>query len=221
MTGAACKRRVSAILACGMMFVAVEASAQLDVQQMSGLPLPDLSLPDGTITVRVVRGQVSNNVSNQVVELRQGSSVKTATTDADGRATFETLKPGETVQASTELDGQRIQSHPFTVQGRGGTRVMLVGNNSVDVSLPARLGTVTFGGESWIQVEVIEESVEVYYFFQVVNPGDVSVDSEVPIALDMPNGAEGTTVLEGSSPQTTVDGRHVELLGPFQPGATP
>ena len=77
------------IVTAGGLFVWPMASAaQPDPRQMSGLPLPDGGLPDGTITVRVVRGAVTNNVPGQAVELRQGDTVETAVTDAEGRATF-------------------------------------------------------------------------------------------------------------------------------------
>ena len=209
------------LVACAMLVTATDVVAQPDPRQMSGLPLPDPALPDGTITVRVIRGQISNNVPDQLVELRQGDTVETARTDAEGRATFLTLNPGQQVQASTELDGQRLQSRSFAVPGRGGIRVMLVGADPDNPAMPSRPGAVTLGGESWIQVELIEESVEVYYFLEVVNTGGGPVDPPTPVAFDLPNGAIGTTVMQGSSPRTLVDGRRVELSGPFDPGATP
>ena len=213
-------RLVTALLAC-MTLWATDVAAQPDPRQMSGLPLPDPALPDGTITVRVIRGQLTNNVPDQLVELRQGDSVEPARTDSEGRATFLTLNPGRQVQASTELDGQRLQSQPFAVPGRGGIRVMLVGADPDNPALPARRGAVTLGNESWIQVELIEESVEVYYFLEVVNRTDAPVDPSTPMEFDLPSGAVGTTVMRGSSPRTLVDGRHVELPGPFDPGSTP
>jgi len=217
---AAASRLLVSFLAFAIPLGVTDAVAQPDPRQMSGLPLPDPGLPDGTITVRVIRGQITNNVPDQLVELRQGSSVETARTDSEGRATFLALAPGEEVQASTELDGQPLQSQSFTVPGRGGIRVMLVGAGSDSPVSPARSGTVTFGDESWIQVELIEESLEVYYFLQVVNRGDSPVDSPTPIVFDLPSGAVSTTVMRGASPRTLVDGRRVELPGPFDPGST-
>lgn len=213
---------VVVIVTAGGLFVWPMASdAQPDPRQMSGLPLPDGSLPDGTITVRVVRGAVTNNVPGQAVELRHGDTGETAVTDAEGRATFLTLNPGQEVRASTELDGERLESQLFAVPGRGGVRVMLVGVGPENSPLPAELGTVTFGEESWVQVELVEESVEVYYLFQILNSGFAPVDPEVPVAFELPSEAEGTMVLQGSSPRTQVDGRWVELPGPFEPGVTP
>ena len=211
---------VGLVIACGVCLAAV-AGAQPPLGQMSGIPLPDPELPDGTITVRVIRGAVTNNVTDQEVQLRQGDSVETATTDSEGRATFLTLNAGQQVQASTVLDSQLLQSQHFAVPGRGGVRIMLVGADPDLPVAPSRPGNVTFGSESWIQVELVEESLEVYYFFEVVNPDSAPVDSAVPIVLDLPDGAEGTTVLGGSSPRTVAAGRRVELPGPFDPGATP
>ena len=115
--------------------VTAAAVAQPDPRQMSGLPLPDPQLPDGTITVRVIRGQLTNNVLNHPVELHQGDSVSTSDTNAEGRATFLTLAAGTQVYAVTELDGERIESQRFPIPGRGGIRVMLVGAAG-DASLP-------------------------------------------------------------------------------------
>ena len=188
---------------------------------MSGIPLPDSQLPDATVTVRVIRGAVTNNVAGQEVQLRQGDAVETATTDSEGRATFLTLNAGEQAQASTVLDSQLLQSQSFAVPGRGGVRLMLVGADPDVPVVPSRPGAVTFGEDSWAQIELVEGSIEVYYFFEVVNPGDAPVDSAVPIVLDLPDGAEGTTVLQGSSPRTVASGPRVELPGPFDPGVTP
>ena len=204
-----------------LLVLPVGAGAQPDPRQMSGIPLPDAELNDGTVSVRVIRGQLSNNVPNQVVELRSGDIVEEATTDAEGRATFATLNPGQQVQAATELDGERIESLPFAAPGRGGVRLMLVGADPDRPVEPAPPGLVTFGGESFIQVEIVEESVEVYYVFDVNNPAQVAVEASDPVVMELPPGAQGVTVLPGSSPRTSVDGRSVELSGPFDPGATP
>lgn len=212
---------VAAAVALGLAGVVGMAAAQPDPRQMSGIPLPDAALPDGTISVRVIRGRLANNVPDQVVELAQGDQVATASTDAEGRAVFLTLNPGQQVRAATELDGVRIESRPFAVPGRGGVRLMLVGADPAAAVEPAPPGLVTFGGESFIQVELVEESVEVYYVFELRNPAQTPVEPPAPIAFDLPDGARGVTVLAGSSPRTVADGPRVELPGPFDPGATP
>ncbi len=213
--------RIGAAVAAVLLWLVGLAAAQPDPRQMSGIPLPDGGLPDGTISVRVIRGQLANNVPDHAVELRQGDIVETATTDPEGRAVFLTLNPGQQVRAATELDGVRIESRPFAVPGRGGVRLMLVGADPDVVVEPAPPGLVTFGGESFIQVELVEESIEVYYVFDLLNPAQVPVEPPVPIVVDLPSGAQGVTVLPGSSPRTVADGPRVELPGPFDPGSTP
>src|ERR1043166_8497921 len=72
-----------------------------DPKQMSGIPRPVTDLPDGSISVRVIRGDLSNNIKNQTVELRVGGKVQTVKTDDNGRAQFDKVTPGATVKAST------------------------------------------------------------------------------------------------------------------------
>ena len=211
----------AAALLLALLGLPAGAAAQPDPRQMSGIPLPDAELNDGTVSVRVIRGQLSNNVSGQLVELRHGDVVEEATTDAAGRATFVTLNPGQQVQAATDLDGVRIESLPFAAPGRGGVRLMLVGADPDRPVEPAPPGLVTFGGESFIQVEIVEESVEVYYVLDVQNPAQVAVEPATPVRIELPSGAQGVTVLAGSSPRTAADGGTVELSGPFDPGVTP
>ena len=207
-----------ALVLMGVSFV----SAQPDPRQMSGIPLPDPQLPAGTITVRVIRGQLTNNVSDHPVELQQGDNVVTVNTNADGRAQFLTLNPGATVVAATELDGVRLESQPFPVPGRGGIRLMLVGiGDSSLADVPAESGTVTFGADSRIVVELGEETLSVFYLFDVVNARTVPVALDAPLTLTLPTGAVSPTVLRESHPQTRSEGTRVALPGPFPPGNTP
>jgi len=200
--------------------------AQPDPRQMSGIPLPDPQLSSGTITVRVIRGSLANNVPDHPVELRQGDNVVTVATDMEGRAEFLTLNAGQTVIASTELDGVRLDSQPFQVPGRGGIRLMLVGIGDSDTGafndVPAQSGTVTFGAESRVVVELGEETVSIFYLFDIVNSlaGPVELP-EGAVVIRLPAGAVGATVLRDSHPQTRSEGPVVTLSGPFQPGNTP
>ena len=198
------------------------AGAQPDPRQMSGIPLPDPQLPAGTITVRVVRGTLSDNVADQPVELREGDNVATAVTNAEGRAEFLTLNPGATVVASTELDGVRLESQPFPVPGRGGIRLMLVGaGDPGPADAPAESGTVNFGAESRIVIEMAEEALNVYYLFDIVNWRDAPVEPDTPVMLSLPAGATGATLMGGSTPRAVVAGAQVSVPGPFPPGMTP
>lgn len=205
-----------------MLLLSAPAVAQPDPSRMSGLPLPDPQLPSGTISVRVVRGQLSNNVADHPVQLHEGDTVVTVNTDPDGRARFLPLNPGAEVYAVTDLDGQQLQSSRFSVPRQGGIRVMLVG--AADPSVPAVLaqpGDVTFGGESRIVVELDEETVTVFYAFEVNNASSVPVEPLEPIILDMPPGAQTATVMPNSPLLATAEGERIMVPGPFQPGVTP
>ena len=215
------RRRLLAALLCWVLAPAL-ASAQPDPRQMSGIPLPDPQLPAGTITVRVVRGALSNNVPGQTVELREGDNVATAVTDAEGRAEFLTLNPGATVVAATELDGERLASQPFPVPGRGGIRLMLVGAADPGApAAPAESGTVTFGGDSRIVIELGEETLNVYYLLDIWNDRLAPVDPGGPLDLVLPAGAVGATMMGGSMPRATIAGARVTAPGPFAAGMTP
>jgi hypothetical protein len=81
-----------------------------DARAMSGIPRPVTDLPDGSISVRVIRGELSNNISNQPVQLRVGDKVLTAKTDEAGRAQFDNVTPGAAVKASTDVAGEHLRS---------------------------------------------------------------------------------------------------------------
>ena len=73
--------------------------AMPDATQMSGLPLPAGDLPNGAVTVRVVRERMGNNLAGQTVTLTGGGQTKSGITDAQGRAQFDGFATGTTVTA--------------------------------------------------------------------------------------------------------------------------
>ena len=99
--------------------------AMPDMKQMSGIPRPVTDLPDGAISVRLIRGDLSNNITNHPVELRAGGKTLTQKTDESGRAQFSGVTPGTTVKASAVVDGERLDSQEFPVPASGGVRLML------------------------------------------------------------------------------------------------
>ncbi len=208
-----------------LLCLAASALAQPDPRQMSGIPRPDPNLSDGSITVRVIRGSFANNVAGHPVDLRAGDRVSTAETDAEGRATFLTLNPGEQVTVATELDGVELASLPFAAPGRGGVAVLLVGASGdpgdADARPATRRGRVTLSQESRILVELAEEQIEVYYLLDVFNQSPWPVEPEPPFEFRLPPGAQAGTVLQGSTPRTLVDGPRVWVQGTFEPGVTP
>src|SRR5262245_3545373 len=120
--------RLCASALCVLCFLCVlvaNAAAQMDFRQASGIPRPVDDLPAGTISIRVIRGDLSHPVVNQPVELRVGDDVRTVNTDPEGRAEFVVATTG-TVRASTTVDGQRLESQPFPAPGAGAVRMLLV-----------------------------------------------------------------------------------------------
>jgi hypothetical protein len=190
-----------------------------DAKEMSGIPRPVDDLPAGTVSVRVIRGQLSNNLSGRVVTLQGGGKTLTSTTDENGRAEFKGVAAGTSVKASADVDGEHLESQDFPFPTTG-IRMLLVATDKEAAAKPAVTGQVTLGGQSRIVIEPGDESVEIYYLLSIQNGSSAPVNTAAPFAFEMPTGAIGTTLLQGSTPQASVTGTHVLVRGPFAPGAT-
>ena len=91
-----------------------------------GKPLPSPDLPVGTIIVRVIDGTIAVPHPNLVVKLSVDKKTRTATTDAAGRATFDHVDVGASVNARVTSTSEPLAtSDTFAVPSDGGTRVML------------------------------------------------------------------------------------------------
>jgi hypothetical protein len=192
---------------------------------MAGIPRPVDDLPNGSVSVRVIRGGFTNNVPNQTVELHVGSDVLRTKTDAEGRAQFDKLTAGQTVKAVADIDGEHLESQQFPAPAQGGIRLVLLAGAGTDAAAaapgpPAVTGQVVIGGQSRIILQPGDESVSLYYLLDILNKSSVPVNPATPFAFDMPPGATGTGLLQGSSPLATVDGPRVIVNGPFPPGST-
>ncbi|MFN7984408.1 MAG: hypothetical protein U0Q11_21400 [Vicinamibacterales bacterium] len=202
------------------------AAQMPDMKQMSGIPRPVTDLPNGSVSIRVIRGDMSNNLANQPVEMRAGDKTQTVNTDAEGRAQFDNLTPGSVVKFSTVVDGERLESQEFPVQPQGGVRMLLVATDPNAKSEPAApatpavAGNVALGGESRIVVETNEDTVSIYYIIDLINGASTPVNPPEPFVFSMPTAAIGTTVVQGSSPLASSSGRVVTVVGPFPPGTT-
>jgi len=200
-----------------------------DPKQMSGVPLPTSEIPAGTVTVRVVRGALSNLVVGQDVELTGDISASAATNDA-GRAEFTGLKPGARVKVVAVVDGERLESQEFTLPPQAGVRLMLVATDpgaaqraEQDRKLaeaPARTGIVVLGDQTRLVIELGDEGLTVFNVCQLVNTARTPVQPAVPIVFQLPAGAERPSILEGSSPLAALAGDRVNVSGPFPPGTT-
>jgi hypothetical protein len=210
-----------------------------DPKQMSGLSMPSPELPDGTVSVRVVRGQITNNLQGVPVELSGAGDTRRAATGADGRAMFAGVPPGSTVVAVAIADGERLESQPIQVPLRGGVRTLLAASEAPPEggatspapsqpptnTPPATGGTaranLTIGSNSRIAAEFSDDTLQIFYLFEVVNRSQRPVAPDVPLVFDMPADAEGTALLQSATKQASVKDGHVTVTGPFAPGITP
>lgn len=200
---------------------------QMDLRQASGVPLPAAELPAGTISVRVVRGSFANNLADQTVTFTVNGTTRTATTDAGGRVQLSGLAAGTKVRAVVTVDGERLESQEVTIADTG-LRFVLVaaaGGAGPAAGAPAPVaastpGTVTLGGDSRVVIDFADERLNVYYVVQVVNAASAPVDLGGPLVFNLPQGARGAAVMEGSTPQATANGARVTVTGPFAPGRT-
>jgi hypothetical protein len=220
------KRRALAVaLSCAFLpLCQMLAHAQMpDPRQMSGIPLPVPDLAPGTVTVRVVRGAMTNVIAGQLVELTGGPSPLSAKTNDAGRAEFTGLQPGIRVKASTTVNGERIDSQEFAVPASGGTRIALVATDreaQQQAESAAQSGTVVLSNRSRFVFEMGDEALNSFALFEIVNGANVPVKTPGPIVFDLPSAAVGAGLLEGSTKQATVSGKRVIVSGPFAPGST-
>ena len=222
-----------AVAAQGAPFAA-QGAQMPDPKQISGVPLPVPDVAVGTVTVRVVRGQITSILPGQTVELTIAGAQKTATTvltDAAGRATFNDLPPGSRVKAAVTVDGERIESQEFAVPSAGGTRLMLVATDpaleekaAADRKLgegPAVPGLVVLGDQSRFVLEIGDDALNVFNLLQIVNTAKRPVSIGGPLVFQLPKDAVGAGLLEGSTKGAVAAGGKVTVTGPFAPGNTP
>jgi hypothetical protein len=238
------RRRLRVAIAAAAVVMTLAAApparAQMpDLSQMSGRSLPSPEMPVGTVSVRVIRGAITNNVPDADVKLEGEGQPVNARTDASGRAMFPGLKPGSTWRAVVTVDGERLESQPFVVPTSGGLRVILAagvsagtggGGNAATPSAPApagpvagaqaQAGDVILGSQTRFVIELVEGSLEVYGLLPLGNVKATPVMPSQPVVFQAPAGAKSLTVLEGSTPQAKVVGDKVVVSGPFAPGET-
>jgi hypothetical protein len=196
-----------------------------DPKDMSGIPRPVDDLPKGAISVRLIRGALSNNIPGHPVDLHVGSKVTTVKTDESGRAQFNDVPAGTTVKATADVDGERLESQEFAAPAQGGIRLMLVATDKAKAAAaaaaPPVTGPVVLGDQSRIVMQPREEAVELFYLLEITNNAHGPVNPAAPFEFDMPADAKGCGFMKESSPQATLNNKaHVVVKGPFAPGAT-
>jgi hypothetical protein len=203
------------------------ASAQLqmpDPRQMAGIPRPVTDLPAGHVSVRLIRGQLANNIPGHPVEMHAGGKlVSTVKTDENGRAEFSGVAPGTPVRAVATVDGERLETQEFPWPGDSGIRVMLVatpaGGDAPPPVFQPRPGNVELGDQTRVIIDHADDGLQVYYLLDIRNNTTTPVSPPSAIVINMPSGAASATVLAGA-PQAVSLGDHITITGPFAPGQT-
>ena len=216
----------------GLTPLVATVAAQMDIKQASGVPLPDGSLPAGTVSVRVVRESFANNLSGVDVVFTIDGTSKTVKTGDSGRAQIEGLKKGSRLRASAVVGTERLESQEITI-GDSAVRFVLVASGAGSPATqsstaapvpppagPVAPGRVTIGPQSRIVVDYSDERLNVYYALQIVNASPSPVDIGGPLLISLPVEARGAGMMEASTPQAKVAGSRVTVLGPFAPGIT-
>ncbi len=200
-----------------------------DPSEIHGKAIPAPELANGTVTVRVVRESIGNNIAGQDVRVVIGGTTRTAATDELGRAEFKDL-PRDQAHAEATVDGERLVSDPFTAPASGGLRVILVAGmaraaerkaqeDRQALAEPAVKGIVVFGAGTRMVLEFQDDALQAFYILEILNNARTRVDIGGPLLIDLPRGAARAATLEGSAP-ATVSGDRVTVLGPFAPGRT-
>ena len=221
----------SMVLVVGFADLAVAQINMPDPSIINGKAIPAGELQTGTVTVRVVREALGNNVVGQQVTLTVNGEMKKAVTDEQGRAEFKGLPAGTNAVAEANVKGEQLKSDPFVVPSSGGLRVILVAGlgdaearkkkeEAEAAAAPPVKGQVVLGGNSRIIFEFPDDLMRVYYMLEIVNNARARVDIGGPLIVDLPEGAAGASPLEGSSPQATVAGSRITVTGPFASGVT-
>jgi hypothetical protein len=145
--------------------------------------------------------------------------------DADWQEMSTRLRARAAVKAVAIVDGERLESQELPVPSRGGIRLMLVATDknkapATTPGAPPISGQVVIANQSRIVIEPRDEMVDVFYLLDIENTARAPVNPTTPFVFDMPSGARGTVVMEGSSPQSSVEGPRVTVQAPFAPGHT-
>src|SRR4051812_35840887 len=170
-----------------------------DPSLINGKAIPAPELPAGTVTVRVVREAIGNNISGQLVVVKSGATTREAKTDDQGRANFDNLQPGVEARAEAVVNGEQLVSDPFSPPSSGGLRVILVAGikeaaarkqqeDAAAAAAPPVKGVVVFNPNSRVMLEFRDDSLNVFYVLEILNNARARVDIGGPLIIDLPKG---------------------------------
>ena len=221
------------LLALCLVSAAAGARAQdmPNPEMVHGKALPERNLPDGTVTVRIARESIGNWLPGQTVRVQVNGRDVTARTDDQGRAQFSTLPRDADLRAEATVDGEALVSDPFRVPSSGGLRVILIAGiaqaaerrkaqAAAELAAPPVKGVVSLGGDTRIIAEFENDALFVFYQLDIINTARAPVDIGGPFELTLPQRAAGSSLMEGSPKTASIDGRYLEVQGPFPPGTT-
>lgn len=219
------------VLACTASVSAANAQVMPEPEQIHGKALSASELPNGTVTVRVVREAIGNNIAGQKVTVTSGGRSWSDATDDLGRAEFRDLPRGGDARAEATVDGERLVSEPFSVPASGGLRVILVAGiaraaerrareQAEALAAPAVRGVVALGGNTRILAEFQGDVLRFFYQLDIVNSAKTRVDVSTPFVLELPSRAANAQISEGSPKSASLEGNRLMVAGPFNPGTT-
>ena len=197
-----------------------------DPKQMSGIPRPVTDLPNGTVSVRVIRGSCPTTSQSSGRAARGLARCRTAKTDEAGRAEF-----GNAAAWRHDQGGggrRRRASRVAGVSGAGAGRHSADAGRDRQVErgrAPPRSDAP--GGDRRGRDRRRDRAssssratrpLPVYYLLDITNNARAPVNPPTPSRSTCRQVRSASTILEGSSPQATVTGTSVQVAGPFPPG---
>ena len=168
-----------------------------DPKQMSGIPRP-VDRPAGRhVSVRLIRGDLSNNIANHPVELHVGAKVHDrrrptsrprAVRRAARRAPRSRRWPSSTASASSRRSFRRRR--------RAASGCMLVATDKerrrrpTTAGAPPVTGQVVLGGESRIVIEPAKRRCDVFYLLDITNTARAPVNPPTPFVVRHADGRQ-------------------------------
>ena len=204
-----------------------------DPRQMHGQAIPAGELPAGSVTVRVVRESVGNNVAG----VRGGAPRRRRRPAGDDRRRWPRAvcvgAAGARVHATAVVDGERLESTTFDVPAAGGVRTILVaglglgtggGAQAAAPPAPRPRAAPAAGCRSATTRGLRSSSRTTPSPCSTCSRSSTSSGAPVtpasPLVITLPAEAVGAALLEGASPLAAVNGPRVSIAGPLPVGVT-